>query len=52
MRFSELAWVGTLSRRLDLNESDERLADSSGIVGTRFQVRLSGLADEMDGTSR
>jgi hypothetical protein len=52
VRVLEPARIGALARRLDLDEADQRLADSDGKIGPGFQIGKGCLADEIDGFRR
>ena len=48
VRVVELARVGALAGRLDLDEADKRLADGDCEVGAGLQIGEAGLADQID----
>ena len=48
MRIVEAARIGAFARRLDLDESDERVADCDRVVWAGLEVRHRGLANEVD----
>jgi hypothetical protein len=47
----ELAWIGALSRRLDLDETDQSFFDYDREVRPRFQLGECRLAHELDAVS-
>ena len=50
VRFSEAAGVGSLPRRLDLDEADQSVSEGDGVVGPRLDVGERRLADHDHGT--
>ncbi|WP_244499736.1 hypothetical protein [Tardiphaga robiniae] len=52
VRVGELARIGALAGRLDLDEADECIADRDRVVGPGLEMGQRRLADEIDGLGR
>jgi hypothetical protein len=52
VQVGEFAGVAALSRRLDLDEADKRVADADRIIRARLQIRERRFADEREAARR